>query len=935
MALVVWVRTLPMTLAGVDDVARMLVRQSVSFENLAELGDNDDQLGSIVKDWLASNPHGTLDTIHLRNDLAFERWIEENPRDFEVRQALAEIELRDSMTFFGEDGRNHPYLDGADSYYWLRASRNTLEKGTACDRTTDGDCRDALALAPVGTTMVYGDSLHIPALAALHTLITTVRPGYPLSSSAMIASVVIGLLGVVPAFFLGRRLSGTLGGFAASLVIGFSPAILERTLSADNDIWNIVLPLYMMWLIVEAIQARKGLFQIGFAALAGAMVGLHALIWSGWSIFFTLSVASLLLLVLIESMRSWRQTGLLGVWRDPAPALVIRVGLAFLVTSLAITIPSGHGDAIFRAAASAWHLISSSPRTGTVDQALPWPNIFSTVNELQSFGALGIQTLIGKPLFALGLVGVAFALFPQASQKLRYGLLLALLGVAMLLLFQTVSAKLFFGIQVGLLVVALAIQILARPGPPPARLACTVILAVWFIGLMVMAGRSERFVMFFAIPFGLAFGVALDRTAHYIPQALETLRLPLPQALRPLTGLVVLGLLIPPITAGIAQAKKPPAMNDAWWESLSYLRDNSPPDAIVTLADWTYGHWAKYVAERPVTADGATLRHNRLHHWVLRALSAQDWAETTGLLRMLNCGSDAAPLPEARHSAFDKLLALGLEPADAYGILLDVVQLEAPAARAHLAELGLDDDAQDTLLASTHCAAPESYLVTNSSNLAPAKRTVVTNLWDFDRVRARDLARRGFDHDALEILTTTHGLDRQRAETMLADQPELGDLELLPKDMLASRSWHQCQLDEGLWQCPLFLTGASLGGLYQSFTYPPNNPAAGRIPFKAWDSDGPEDLTPGLLLIARIDDLEVIQPAEPSLPKVGVLIDDVRKLVFMGPIPLIRSTLVQLLLLNGRYQDHFELVHQKFSKTGELIQVWRINFPDVAPNGDS
>src|SRR3989442_16013678 len=98
-------------------------------------------------------------------------------------------------------------------------------------------------------------------------------------------------------------------------------------------------------------------------------------------------------------------------------------------------------------------------------------------------------------------------------------------------------------------------------------------------------------------------------------------------------------------------------MNDAWWTTLESIRDDTPPDAIVNTW-WDYGYWVKYVADRRVSADGGSLR-THIPHWVGRALLAADEGESVGLLRMLDCGSDATPEPEGRRGAFGALVASG------------------------------------------------------------------------------------------------------------------------------------------------------------------------------------------------------------------------------------------------------------------------------------
>ena len=104
--------------------------------------------------------------------------------------------------------------------------------------------------------------------------------------SAWLIPIVVGVAGAVPAFYIGRRLAGNAAGFCAAVAVSLNPIVLERTVSGDNDIWNVVIPLFMVWAILAAASARDWWWQVGFAGLAAGFVWLHAMTWRGWILFF-------------------------------------------------------------------------------------------------------------------------------------------------------------------------------------------------------------------------------------------------------------------------------------------------------------------------------------------------------------------------------------------------------------------------------------------------------------------------------------------------------------------------------------------------------------------------------------------------------------------------------------------------------------------------
>src|SRR5258707_4693979 len=167
--LVGWVRVLPLSLSQLDAQATRNARHHVAQR-------------------LAADESGV------------EQWIEQHPAEFARERDEWAVRLKSQLSYRGTDQRDYVYLGDYDSYAWLRSARNYLRTGTTCDAVVDGDCRDTYANAPVGRRDQYHRSLHIAAIVALHRLITRVAPDYPLPASAFLVPVIVGILGVFPAF---------------------------------------------------------------------------------------------------------------------------------------------------------------------------------------------------------------------------------------------------------------------------------------------------------------------------------------------------------------------------------------------------------------------------------------------------------------------------------------------------------------------------------------------------------------------------------------------------------------------------------------------------------------------------------------------------------------------------------------------------------------
>jgi asparagine N-glycosylation enzyme membrane subunit Stt3 len=191
------------------------------------------------------------------------------------------------------------------------------------------------------------------------------------------------------------------------------------------------------------------------------------------------------------------------------------------------------------------------------------------------------------------------------------------------------------------------------------ELGAGLIVVAWFLGALFLSYGGPRFVMLMVPPFAITFGVTLGRLQNWLNARICLLRQTVAWFLRPALFVIMTAVLIVPVGQGYATARAYlPKMNTACWTTLSALSQQSPPNAIVNTW-WDYGYWVKYVAQRHVNNDGGSLR-THITYWTARALAAPSERESAGLLRMIDCGSDATPEPEGGVGAYGKLVSYGM-----------------------------------------------------------------------------------------------------------------------------------------------------------------------------------------------------------------------------------------------------------------------------------
>lgn len=946
-AAVAWVHVLPLDLEGVEEPASKVARFQVQSRLARENG---------------SQPLSKLD-LEARTD----DWIRRNPSEFATQRAALAAHFRDALRYSGDNGKQYTYLGDQDSYTWVRLARNYLQHGTTCDEIVDGVCRDTQVNAPLGTRQIYGRSLHIVAIAALQRLITIFEPQQPLTATAFWIPVILAALGVFPTFWMATRIAGPVAGIGAALLVALHPFVMQRSIGSDNDIWNIVLPMYADAAAVAALLAGQRRSQIAWAVVAAVFTALHAATWNGWIFNYAVLLAALTgtaVLCAVGSLlqrrlvpraapaptRSERRRG----GRDmpaaedrppaePAPGLLAAITTPAIVLA-AFLVVSGIGATIARPEESylalpgklVWSVLGSQA-PGIVRPPVtpdPWPNMLNTVSELRRSNFSSTVTWsFGRPYFIGAMLGLLLLLVPTPWTRARVAVLIG--GALPLLVLGTLSEVGPFA-AVALAGVPFAAAALLRASSPRRAerdmLGPMMIAVMSFVAGLFASFSGARLIMLFAPGLALAIGLAVGRL-HELGSA--QLARSWPRAASwttPALGALLCLLYVPPLQSGYATGRNYiPAISDAWWDTFTKLRQQSAPDAIVNVW-WDYGYWAKYIAERRVTADGSTLL-THLPYWLGRALVAPSDRESMGLLRMLSCGSDATPLPEGERGAFSRIERKLNDRIRAHQMLIDVVVRTRQEAAAYLAEHGFSDDEQEAILAVTHCRPPETYLVIGT-DLTAKDSWMRLAAWDFQRAYIAQQAATQTEAAVVADVTQRFGYSPAEATSLYADAKRLplADFVIGPAPRAPS-VWYPCRPGStpGEVHCPLGLFDVNTNKVLDEFVYNTFAPQRSIVRYRHAEPghapSPPVEQPPAALLIAANQLREVTLPT-PRYADTAILLDERQWRILVGPAPLIRSTFTQLLFLDGRYAPYFEKFDERTSYDGNRLQTWRLRFPE-------
>jgi hypothetical protein len=257
--------------------------------------------------------------------------------------------------------------------------------------------------------------------------------------------------------------------------------------------------------------------------------------------------------------------------------------------------------------------------------------------------------------------------------------------------------------------------------------------------------------------------------------------------------------------------------------------------------------------------------------------------------------------------------------------LVNIFRLDRGAAARYLANSGFSVAQQEAILASTHCRPAESFLVISGEMLADAKLWTRLGLWDVRRAYLARQTRRLREPEALRDLARL-GYNAMEARALYANVAGLRteaniDEFIAPRQQLISTDWVPCHDERGEMECDITVINTDGVARLEVFY----DPAA---PQNAWVRQGDRVGSVKALVIAGSRALDERVDSRAAFSDIGVLVDVAGERILVGSPLLIRSTLVRLFYLDGRYSSVFKPFSRKTTVAGEEVAAFTIDWND-------
>ncbi|MBW3012016.1 hypothetical protein KY311_02440, partial [Candidatus Woesearchaeota archaeon] len=437
----------------------------------------------IASEILKESPNLPPDTLSREVDRRLQ--IELQANKDQVRASVAQLANNFREKLKDDDGQT--YLLAIDPYTYYRRAGNILKNGHVGDTLVNGAPYNTHMEAPIGK--FDRASFHPYFEAYLYKALAPIT-GKSLMGIAALVPVIISALAVIPAFYLGRRMSGNVGGFAAAFVVAVHSAFVSRTAYgfADTDAYNVTFPLFITWLFFLSLEAKDIKKRIIYGSLAGFLIGLFAFTWVGWWYIFDFLLGAAVVYLaynIIVNLKEHKK----HVFKQPVIKNSLIVLLVFLVSSCLFTSIFVGFHSFFKAPIAPLSFIAlKSVATESV-----WPNVYTTVAEQNAvpFPSV-VSTMGGKILFYLALMGLMFAIFKRGMKldKIDY-IILGTSALWFIFALKFIPNNLAFLVILALPGVAYLILNLAR-GKKDLDIISFILLGMWFMATLYAARQGIR-----------------------------------------------------------------------------------------------------------------------------------------------------------------------------------------------------------------------------------------------------------------------------------------------------------------------------------------------------------------------------------------------------------------------------------------------------------
>jgi hypothetical protein len=430
----------------------------------------------------------------------------------------------------------------------------------------------------------------------------------------------------------------------------------------------------------------------------------------------------------------------------------------------------------------------------------------------------------------------------------------------------------------------------------------SMIMTIWFMATIYASTKGIRFILLivpaFVISFSVMIGGIVRKISEWISSTLDVHEL-VPKVIG---IIIVLAILVQPIRAGIDTAYRyVPSINDAWVNSLTKIKTESSPDAIIN-SWWDFGHWFKYWADRRVTFDGAS-QNSQQAHWIGKVLLTNDEHQAIAILRMLDCGGTNA------ETELNKIIGDTQYSVD---YTYKLLSMDEEQAEQELLKI-TNQEKTDEILSYMYCEPPENYFITSGDMVGKSGVWAHFGSWNFERAKIYLYYTSKTLEEFIDALQTELNYSREDSQRIYYELSALKDDRAI-NDWIAPWPSYGGQASCGMNTNETLLC-----------TLPPNIPLLLNLSsYEAYTSANGQYYYPNSFVYSDGENFEIKDYKENEIGYSVALLPD-NSVIFMTP-ELAGSMFTRLYYFDSIGLESFEKFSDYTDVTGIKIITWKINW---------
>ncbi|MDD5585269.1 MAG: STT3 domain-containing protein, partial [Candidatus Omnitrophica bacterium] len=567
-----------------------------------------------------------------------------------------------------QDKDGHTYLLELDPYQWMRNTENVVRFGHPGTEKKENKIYDTYMLAPKGLEVVPIQFLFFCS-AFFYKIYSFFFQHTPLVHFLFYLPLVYVSIFLTLLYFFSRRFFSRWGAFFTTLFVGLSEIFVLRSCVGwfDYDTLSMTMPLLIVWCLSLAFTSKGNWKRLIFYALCASFFqGLYTFTWIGWWFIFLIVIAAVVFITLNNYLIAQPRERV-----NRESILNIAGILIFFAGSIFFCFLISGGNLI----KDFFTLLKDNLYLGDSASKSIWPNVSYTISELQAASIRTISnSLYNKSIAVLSVASLVWIYFKERRGENKF----------------VIYSMVF-----------------------------------WTVFMTYASFKAVRFILYLAIPLGFFLGWAIHEMGSLIRRKFSynrKIRLFCVAAFAFLLSYLITVM----ITTGIKKSRTIyPMLNNEWANTLSYLKDNTPQDAILN-SWWDFGDWFKALAHRRVIFDGQSQK-GFLAYWMARAMLSTDEQESIRILKMLNNASD---------TTFSVLSRYVRDPFLAERLLERLLFLDREGGEKILKQYKVPPSAIVVILDDLHKRPGAAYFIVDKSMLVKMGSISFLGNWDFKRVFA-------------------------------------------------------------------------------------------------------------------------------------------------------------------------------------------------------